>query len=231
MRRCRRSCARPSGNFWRKAASGRRPQAEPASILGRRAAAPKLLSNGRIAGRCICDNPQLAIAQRGPVHYSVLATGRQSILNLRVARHARLNPTGAASVRHPFPGSKIDAGPSPSVARRNLGRGLPQRSARGGTSFGMDCLAKRARNKHPKATTILVVPFSATLSDHPTHIRLASGRSGLPAASELQPEPITAVRKEYLKPRPGTRAQPESLIKAVAKNVVFSLGVQPKDIQ
>lgn len=87
------------------------------------------------------------------------------------------------------------------------------------------------RNKHPKATTVLVIPFSMTLSDYPTHIRLSPGQTGLPETSELQPEQISAVRKEYLKPRAGTRTQSESLIKALVKNVVFSLGVQPKDIQ
>jgi mRNA-degrading endonuclease toxin of MazEF toxin-antitoxin module len=87
------------------------------------------------------------------------------------------------------------------------------------------------RNEHPSATTVLVVPFSTTLSEYATHIRLTPGQTGLPEASELQPEQITAVRKEYLKPRPGMRTQAESIIRLVAKNVVFSLGVQPKDIQ
>jgi mRNA interferase MazF len=87
------------------------------------------------------------------------------------------------------------------------------------------------RNRHPKATTVLVVPFSMTLSEYPTHIRLGPGETGLPETSELQPEQVTAVRKEYLKRRPGTRTQAESIIKLIAKNVVFSLGVQPKDIQ
>jgi mRNA-degrading endonuclease toxin of MazEF toxin-antitoxin module len=70
-----------------------------------------------------------------------------------------------------------------------------------------------------------------TLSGYPTHIRLAPGQTGLPETSELQPEQITAVRKEYLKPRPGTRTQAESIIITIAKNVVFSLGVQPESIQ
>ena len=92
-------------------------------------------------------------------------------------------------------------------------------------------VSTNSRNKHPRATTVLVVPFSATLSEYPTHIRLAAGQTGLPETSELQPEQITAVRKEYLKPRPGTRTQAETIIKNVAKNVVFALGLQPKDLQ
>jgi mRNA interferase MazF len=92
-------------------------------------------------------------------------------------------------------------------------------------------VSTNARNKHPRANTVLVVPFTTTLSGHPTHIPLAPGQTGLPATSELQPELISAVRKEILKRRPGSRTQPESIIRRVARNVVFSLGVQPKDIQ
>jgi mRNA interferase MazF len=92
-------------------------------------------------------------------------------------------------------------------------------------------VSPNGRNKHPRAMTVLVVPFSTTLSEYPTHIRLAPGETGLGEISELQPEQITAVRKEYLKPRPGARTQAESVITRVVRNVVFSLGVQPKDIQ
>jgi mRNA-degrading endonuclease toxin of MazEF toxin-antitoxin module len=70
-----------------------------------------------------------------------------------------------------------------------------------------------------------------TLTTYDRHIRLTPGQTGLPETSELQPEQITAVRKADLKPRAGTRTQAESLIRLVAKSVVFSLGVQPKDVQ
>ncbi len=90
-------------------------------------------------------------------------------------------------------------------------------------------ISPNARSKHPKATTVLVVPFSTTISEYPIHIRLTSGQTGLPETSELQPEQIAAVRKEYLRPRPGTRMQTETVIRTVAKNLVFSLGIQPKD--
>jgi mRNA interferase MazF len=92
-------------------------------------------------------------------------------------------------------------------------------------------ISTNLRNRHPKATTVLVVPFSMTMTDYPTHIRLNPGQTGLPETSEIQPEQITAVRKEYLKARPGTRTQAESVITLVAKNVLFALGVQPKDAQ
>lgn len=92
-------------------------------------------------------------------------------------------------------------------------------------------VSPNVRNKHPKATTVLVVPLSMTLSEYPTHIRLAAGQTGLPETSELQPEQITAVRKDYMKARPGTRTQAESLIINIARNVTLVLGIQPKDIQ
>jgi mRNA-degrading endonuclease toxin of MazEF toxin-antitoxin module len=79
--------------------------------------------------------------------------------------------------------------------------------------------------------TVLVVPFSTTITTYPNHVRLSSGQTGLPANSEIQPEQITAVRKEYLRRRPGTRTQGESVIAEVARSVVFALGFQPKDIQ
>jgi mRNA interferase MazF len=87
------------------------------------------------------------------------------------------------------------------------------------------------RNKHPKASSVLVVPFSMTLTEYPNHIRLQPGQTGLPQVSELQPEQITVVRKEYLRARAGTRLQAESVIKTIAKHLVYALGVQPKDIR
>jgi mRNA-degrading endonuclease toxin of MazEF toxin-antitoxin module len=87
-----------------------------------------------------------------------------------------------------------------------------------------------ARNTHPRASTVLAVPFSTTLTDVPTHIRLQPGESGLEHASELQPENISVLRKETLRPRPGTRTVSEDIIRRLARNVVLSMGVQPKDI-
>ncbi len=92
-------------------------------------------------------------------------------------------------------------------------------------------VSTNVRNRHPKAMTVLVVPFSTTITTYPNHVRLSSGQTGLPANSEIQPEQITAVRKEYLRRRPGTRTQGESVIAEVARSVVFALGFQPKDIQ
>jgi len=87
------------------------------------------------------------------------------------------------------------------------------------------------RNRHPRASTVLVVPFSTTLSEYPTHIRLAPGETGLAEISELQPEQISSVRKEYLKARAGTRVQGEATMRKIAKFVMFALGVLPQEIQ
>src|SRR5271154_5879934 len=87
------------------------------------------------------------------------------------------------------------------------------------------------RNTHPKASTVLVVPFTTTITDLPIHIRLSPSQTGLPETSELRPEEITAVRKEFLKRRDGTRTQAESVITLIARYVVLSLGVQPKNVQ
>jgi mRNA interferase MazF len=86
------------------------------------------------------------------------------------------------------------------------------------------------RNTHPRASTVLVIPFSTTLSDIPTHIRLQPGETGLNHPSELQPENISTVRKETVRPRPGTRTVSEKIMLTLARSVVLSMGIQPKDI-
>lgn len=86
------------------------------------------------------------------------------------------------------------------------------------------------RNAHPRAETVLVVPFSTTLTDLPVHIRLQPGETGLQATSELQPENVSVVRKQALMPAQSTRILGESVLCRVARNVVLAMGVQPKDI-
>jgi len=86
------------------------------------------------------------------------------------------------------------------------------------------------RNCHPNASTVLVVPFSGTLSEIPLHIRLQPGETGLDYTSELQPENISTIRKDALKPKTGTRTLSEKIIRTLARNVILCMGVQPKDI-
>lgn len=86
------------------------------------------------------------------------------------------------------------------------------------------------RNAHPRAETVLVVPFSTMLTDLPVHIRLQPRETGLQATSELQPENVSVVRKQALMPAQSTRILGEGVLRRVARNVVLAMGVQPKDI-
>jgi hypothetical protein len=54
--------------------------------------------------------------------------------------------------------------------------------------------------------------------------------SGLPYESELQPESITAVRKESLQQAPGTRTLAEHRIQTAAEFIVMAMGVQPNEV-
>jgi mRNA-degrading endonuclease toxin of MazEF toxin-antitoxin module len=87
-----------------------------------------------------------------------------------------------------------------------------------------------ARNTHPRATTVLVIPFSTTPASLPTHVSLQPGQTGLRETSTLQPENIQTVRKEQLVPAPGTKTVGESIIRRLARGVVLSMGVQPAEI-
>lgn len=87
-----------------------------------------------------------------------------------------------------------------------------------------------ARNAHPRAETVLAVPFSTTVTDFPIHVRLKPGETGLPETSELQPENISVVRKQSLRPAPNSRTLGEAILRRVARSVVLCMGIQPKDI-
>jgi mRNA-degrading endonuclease toxin of MazEF toxin-antitoxin module len=87
------------------------------------------------------------------------------------------------------------------------------------------------RNAHARATTVLAVPFSTTLRDDvPLHVRMQPGETGLSETCELQPENISVVLKSGLQPGRGTRTLSESILVVVARNVVLSMGLQPRDI-
>jgi len=84
---------------------------------------------------------------------------------------------------------------------------------------------------HPQASTVLVVPLSTTLTNLPTHLRLKAAETGLPYESELQPENLSTVRKESLHQEPGTRTLGGHVIRTVARNAVFAMGLQARDIR
>lgn len=88
-----------------------------------------------------------------------------------------------------------------------------------------------ARNTHPRAQTVLAVPFSTTLTDMPTHIRLQPGETGLGEVGELQAENISTIRKDALRPpRNPLRVLSDRTIRSLARAVVMAMGVPPKDI-
>ena len=86
------------------------------------------------------------------------------------------------------------------------------------------------RNTHPHSTTVLVVPFHTTLTEVPIHIRFTPGETGLQNPSELRPENISMIDKASLVSMSGTRTLSDRILRDVARNVVFSMGIQPKDI-
>jgi mRNA-degrading endonuclease toxin of MazEF toxin-antitoxin module len=87
------------------------------------------------------------------------------------------------------------------------------------------------RNQHPKADTVLVVPFSTTIRASPTHLTMQPGETGLTVVCDIQAESITTIRKEILqKPRNPTRKLSETQIRAIACCVVKALGFVPSGL-
>jgi mRNA-degrading endonuclease toxin of MazEF toxin-antitoxin module len=87
-----------------------------------------------------------------------------------------------------------------------------------------------ARNTNSQASTVIVVPFSTALSGIRVHIELGPGETGLAYTSELQPENVSIVRKEWLQQEPGTRTLADSILRVVVRNIVFATGFQPKEL-
>jgi mRNA-degrading endonuclease toxin of MazEF toxin-antitoxin module len=88
-----------------------------------------------------------------------------------------------------------------------------------------------ARNCHPRASTVLVVPLSTTLRGLDTHIRLEPGETGLVETCEAQAENITTVRKESLAPsRARLRAISATRLRQIARCVVLAMGVLPGEL-
>jgi mRNA-degrading endonuclease toxin of MazEF toxin-antitoxin module len=85
-----------------------------------------------------------------------------------------------------------------------------------------------ARNLHPKADTVLAVPFSTTVRESPTHITMQPGETGLASVCDIQAESITSLRKATLvPPKNATRKLSETQLRAIACCVVKALGFVP----
>jgi mRNA-degrading endonuclease toxin of MazEF toxin-antitoxin module len=82
-----------------------------------------------------------------------------------------------------------------------------------------------ARNRHPRASTVLVVPLSGSVErEVVTHIPLSSGETGL-YPSVIRCEDITVMRKEsLLEPKQPLRMLSHSRICQIADVVRIAMG-------
>ena len=84
-----------------------------------------------------------------------------------------------------------------------------------------------ARNRHERAETVLVIPLSTSIhkADHPTHLLLAGGETGLSEDSIARAEDVTVVRKAHLvAPRSGLRTVSHRRICELASMVKIAMG-------
>ena len=83
-----------------------------------------------------------------------------------------------------------------------------------------------ARNRHPRAETVLVVPLTTSVhKDAPTHVFLPAGETGLPSDSAARAEDITVVQKQSLvEPRGRLRQLAGHRICDLAAKVSIAMG-------
>lgn len=86
-----------------------------------------------------------------------------------------------------------------------------------------------ARNRHPKANTVLVAPLTTSqLGDVPTHVYLSPGETAL-EVSCIKGEDVTVVSKSSLRePRARLRTLSHSRVCQIADAVRFAMGCPPK---
>jgi len=84
-----------------------------------------------------------------------------------------------------------------------------------------------ARNRHERADTVLVIPLSTSIhkADHPTHLFLAAGETGLSEDSIARAEDVTVVRKvDLVEPRSGLRNLSHRRICELSEMVKIAMG-------
>jgi mRNA-degrading endonuclease toxin of MazEF toxin-antitoxin module len=84
-----------------------------------------------------------------------------------------------------------------------------------------------ARNRHERADTVLVIPLSTSIhkADHPTHLFLTAGESGLSEDSIARTEDITVIRKVHLiEPRSRLRRLSHRRVCEMAELVKIAMG-------
>jgi len=86
-----------------------------------------------------------------------------------------------------------------------------------------------ARNKHPRASTVLVAPLTGSVErEFETHIRLQPGETGLHPSS-VKAEDVTIVMKESLiEPYSPLRTLSHSRVCQIADAVRLAMGCPPK---
>jgi len=86
-----------------------------------------------------------------------------------------------------------------------------------------------ARNRHPRADTVLVVPLTTSIhKDAPTHVFLPAGETGLQSDSAAPAEDITVVRKQNLvEPRHRLRQLSDRRVCELAAKVSAAMGCLP----
>lgn len=86
-----------------------------------------------------------------------------------------------------------------------------------------------ARNKHPRADTVLVAPLTGSIEKQmPTHIFLSPGETGLQPSS-VRAEDLTVVRKESLiESKSPLRVLTHTRICQIAETVRIAMGCPPK---
>jgi mRNA interferase MazF len=86
-----------------------------------------------------------------------------------------------------------------------------------------------ARNRHPRADTLLVVPLTRSIhKDAPTHVFLPAGETGLQSDSAARAEDITVVRKQNLvEPRHRLRQLSDRRVCELAAKVSAAMGCLP----
>jgi len=87
-----------------------------------------------------------------------------------------------------------------------------------------------ARNRHERASTVLVVPLSTSIhKDSPTHTLLQPRETGLPEPCVAQAENVTVIRKQSLLAHRGDLRQlPHTKICEIADKVRIAMGCLPR---
>ena len=83
-----------------------------------------------------------------------------------------------------------------------------------------------ARNRHPLADTVLVVPLTTSIhKEVPTHLFLPAGETGLQSDSAARAEDVTVIRKQSLvEPQTRLRQLSDTRICELAHRISMAMG-------